>query len=250
MPFIAINEKDERYVSYELTPIEYRQDWRCPQCDGKFSFVDCVTRIKHFRHLVEHHCQWEPESKEHLELKKLVYDTLKFGFFVDYEVRIGNNIADVVATRNHQKFAIECQVSPVSSLAVLLKNQEYLREGFSPIWILRYGNFAKREEYRKVGGFEKICVGEIDGRKCFERGEFHYYKTPRRYYLYHLKAIERKYQDEGWLLYYFPGMGFYRLQFTPKWAHGDKAFCETIYFGKLVRVYLPTHLKKLAGGLA
>ena len=46
-----------------------RNSFLCPHCNSDLIFVDGIEIIKHFRHKVKSNCDFEPESKEHLEMK-------------------------------------------------------------------------------------------------------------------------------------------------------------------------------------
>ena len=74
MPFVALDKNGIRKCSLDLTPDQYRQPWFCQLCKTEMMFVDAQLRRKHFRHHVDHGCEFEAESKEHLEMKKELFE--------------------------------------------------------------------------------------------------------------------------------------------------------------------------------
>ena len=134
-PFKAYDQGFEEKISYLVSPLDYRQDWTCPHCFEKLSFVNTTTRTKHFRHQVECPYQTEPETKEHLNLKKYIYENLKPDYDARYEVNIGNRITDVLIKSNNHQIGIECQVTPMS-ITELHRLEDYFCNNAYIVWIL------------------------------------------------------------------------------------------------------------------
>ena len=90
----------------------------CPECGKRVIFIDSFEKIKHFRHKVKTLCQNSSgETQEHLEMKIAVMkiletDPLCTNF--DFEIKIGDRIADVYCERQGLRFVIECQHSRLS----------------------------------------------------------------------------------------------------------------------------------------
>ena len=200
MPFIALNQVRQRFVSYELQESLFRQPWVCPQCEQPMVFVDCKTRMKHFRHLSWNNCEWEPESAEHLILKKRMFDLFRRkAASCQYEQKIGEGVADLkVVTHEGVIIAVECQVSPIGCEEFQRRTLNYRHAGASPIWIL-YPKY-----YLQIARF-------YNGQPC-----------------YRLREIERL--EMGTVLYYNKVTGIpERLRFKPKWAKGGGE-CSSLYF--------------------
>lgn len=147
MPLTALDVANVKRVATDLpTDFNIRQAWTCPYCLGKMSFVDAIERIKHFRHYVASDgCSTEPDTIAHMELKKTVFDlaTAK-GFECKYEVRIGNHIADIVSILpNGTKYAIECQISPITRVEFETRTANYKRHGYKCVWYLYPTNYLK-----------------------------------------------------------------------------------------------------------
>jgi hypothetical protein len=107
----------------------------CPHCDSKLVPVLPRWRIKHFRHYNGHY-HGEPETPEHEEGKKLLYDALSSFGEARLEERIGENIADVALRSPQGRTAVEYQCSPISLPEFDSRNLNYARNGFRPLWIL------------------------------------------------------------------------------------------------------------------
>lgn len=78
MPLRAMAFTGQKYLADEIKETQKRVPWFCPHCYSKMSFVDATTKIKHFRHHVPCPYEVEPESKEHLEMKKFFCDYYKY----------------------------------------------------------------------------------------------------------------------------------------------------------------------------
>ena len=179
MTLRALDKEGNPKISYELSPSEYYQEWKCPLCSSKLTFINCQKKIKHFRHEVICPYEMEHESKEHRELKKYIYENLKSKYNVDYEYKIGNGIADVVIFLPKEvKIAIECQVSSISYDEWIDRNRNYRHNRTFPIWILHLKNFLKQIDEDDI--VEPYC---------------------------RLKAIERAEMYNPWKLYYDPNYG-------------------------------------------
>jgi len=226
MPFRALDKENNSKISYELTPSEYRQEWRCPYCPSKFSFVNTQTKTKHFRHLVKGTYHTEPETKEHLELKRYIYENLKVKYRVEYEYKIGDRIIDVVVFLNEENMiGIECQVSSISLNEVEERNKNYESNNTFPIWIL-YPKYYLRKQ--------------LDN--------FKYYR---------LKIIERELRNSKWLFYYDPKLEILRRNmFEAKYVESDFVIysddyntyyaddyeCETIFSISDFEIFTPIEL--------
>ncbi len=74
MPLLALNQNNNEVFAEEK--INKDEKFHCRHCGGILLFVNATLRIKHFRHKVKSNCDSEPETKEHLYYKRLVYKTL------------------------------------------------------------------------------------------------------------------------------------------------------------------------------
>jgi len=200
MSFVALSQYGLKKVSLSLNPNEYRQPWECPQCHNTMVFVDTYIKRKHFRHLVDHGCESEPESEEHMEMKETLFHLLeKKGYECEYEIDVGGKVADICAIINASRLAIECQVSPVNIKDVIEKNDIYKRVGFEPRWILYPKEFLRECDMCHLLDGCNIC--HETGKECKQ-----------------LRAVERKFGDTNWLFYYEPTNKLVeRITFTIRW---------------------------------
>ena len=111
----------------------------CRHCKERMSFVNSILRIKHFRHLVESSCDPEPETKEHLFYKKLVFESLsKINVgetFLEYSV---NNTfrPDVFLKRKDKRdIAIEVQATNTNLESFDAKIKYYSYRGFITVYL-------------------------------------------------------------------------------------------------------------------
>lgn len=219
MPFKAVDENGIKQVSYQLSLEQYRQKWTCPNCDQPMLFVDAELKRKHFRHKVASPCETEPETEEHLFLKEWVYDWLtNSGYKCEYEVKIGNRIADVTfATNNNKLRVVECQVSPISSEEVYSRIYDYeINDVLEVYWIMHPINYP---------GF---------------------YEQYRKYTAYRLTEVEREFLDSSHFLYYDNiDKQVKKYFFKPKWMRGGDGNCSSIFLkfdGKVIQgKYLPNN---------
>lgn len=78
----------------------------------------------------------EGESVEHLDMKLDVLNYFRsFGYECDLEVRIGDNICDVVVDFDDTKLAIECQISSISHKEVSSRTRNYINHGYAVVWL-------------------------------------------------------------------------------------------------------------------
>jgi competence CoiA-like predicted nuclease len=210
MPFVAVAEDGRKYISYQLQPVQERQIWLCPHCGSRMSFVSTEIRIKHFRHRTQSGicASYEPETKEHLELKKFGYEKFKsLGYSCNYEEKIGNRIADVTIKKGIT-LPIECQFSPLAVQEVEQKVEDYEIAGVArPLYILYAGvNFLRKEESLKR--------------------------------VYRLRRVEVEFEGKEWWIYYDNHI-LRELHFMPKFRRGYKdeweevdKFCSTLFLIK------------------
>jgi competence CoiA-like predicted nuclease len=204
MSLAALDVNGIKQISYEILPEKYRQNWQCPVCDKPMSFVDSRLKIKHFRHKEQNNCYSEPETYEHMRLKKFVYSWLSSANYkCEFEVKIGNRIADVtfLNTKTNKLRVVECQVSIISDYEAQQRTTDYKQNNVHEVyWILYPKHYLKRlTQYSNN---------------------------------YHLKDIERKNLESAYCFYFDPSnQQIKKLFFTPKWARGrSRDVCETIFW--------------------
>tara|TARA_Y100000310_G_scaffold335388_1_gene417310 strand:+ start:1239 stop:1970 length:732 start_codon:yes stop_codon:yes gene_type:complete len=202
MPLRAIDKLGNNYMSYKF-PIEKRQDILCPNCDSNFIFVDAELKIKHFRHEAYEGCESEPETEEHLNYKKRMFDILKkdkINTDVQLEYKIGNQIADVYCKHGNLIYVIECQCSIISLEEVKRRTQGWKEKNVYLLWIwgVKYFGLDTKTNYFNVSSvirnkysfytmnpltvIEKVNISSADRwieETDFGGGYYKYYKTKR-----------------------------------------------------------------------
>lgn len=137
MPFKAVVEGSNKAVfAWDVARLPIRvirgMRFRCPFCGGELLFVNARERVKHFRHKVRCPYETEPETPEHLMMKREVYRWLSrlYGS-ADVEVRIGSSVADVVSRR----LVVEVQYSNIDFSTFLKRMREHSENGYYTLWL-------------------------------------------------------------------------------------------------------------------
>jgi len=225
MPITAIDEQGNKRIAYEVPDVEFRQEWKCPQCDARMAFVDAVVRVRHFRHLVDRDCICEPDTEAHLIMKRQVFEMFTSeGYVCEYEVRIGHRMADMTVEQNGKRFAVRCSVHPVSVEDLQAIAQDFIACGYEPRWILLPGGYAH-------------CVGQGETQSGYQ------------YAIFDLKRVERELLGSPWLTYLIDG-DFVRPDFRAKAKKGRNNWYQDEEGGKwkfkeaMARHHILWHSKK------
>lgn len=100
---------------------------------------------QHFYHAVDTGCHYAEESREHLEIKYLIYRICKSeGWETSVECTATDRswIADVYATRDGRNLVFEIQISPISPQVLKERDTKYQADGIESYWLL--DNFLGR----------------------------------------------------------------------------------------------------------
>lgn len=145
--FIANNHHGERFSLLEIRDKAWLLEARksetffCPGCKGPVTLKLGEKRIPHFAHINVATCPSfsERESEYHLKGKLQLFNWLKPQFpTVELEPYLPKlkQRPDILLTIQNQKFAIEYQCSSISEKLFINRSSSYLRNGYTPIWIL------------------------------------------------------------------------------------------------------------------
>lgn len=155
MPLRAIDAAAKEYISYEVAEDVRNINLFCPACKGKMSWVNCSPyKINHFRHTDLCTYETEPETEEHIAMKKgMLQLLLKIPNMIDVSVEkviFGKDnqrrIADLYGKhRNGRQFVIECQCSSLPIDTLIDRTEFYASNGIYVLWVLGYDNFFKFE---------------------------------------------------------------------------------------------------------
>ena len=94
---------------------------------------------QHFYHATATGCDYEHESKEHLEIKYLIYRTCKsenWETTVEYPAPDRTWISDVCAVKDGRKVVFEVQISTIPMDVLNDRDTKYRDEGIESYWLL------------------------------------------------------------------------------------------------------------------
>jgi len=100
---------------------------------------------QHFYHAVDAGCNYEQESREHLEIKYQIYRTCQsenWETYVEFPASDRTWISDVYAIKNGRKIVFEIQISTISPNDLEERDKKYRNEGIESYWLL--DNFLER----------------------------------------------------------------------------------------------------------
>jgi len=103
------------------------------------------TGTQHFYHAVNNGCNYEQESREHLEIKYQIYRTCKseqWETYVEFPAPDRTWISDVYAIKDGRKIVFEIQISTISPDELEERDKKYRNEGIESYWLL--DNFLER----------------------------------------------------------------------------------------------------------
>jgi hypothetical protein len=118
---------------------------------------------RHFYHAVDAGCNYAEESREHLEIKNLIYRICKseqWETYVEYPAPDRTWISDVCAIKDGRKVVFEIQISTISPGELEERDKKYRNEGIESYWLL--DNFLGRS--RDFESLYHAYLQEVDGR--------------------------------------------------------------------------------------
>jgi len=175
-------------------------DWFCISCNEKLIFVRNIAglKVQHFRHHTESNCDPEPETEEHIALKKWCYENIKADKkYIPDSIMVNGRRPDVLMETNGRKIAIECQCSKISYEDWRIRTEEYSLEGIYVLWLFGNKYFESIEDDEK-----RISIVEREAHKLyFGRIYCVDYDGDILLYPVHFKPIYRENEDWGgrWL---------------------------------------------------
>lgn len=137
---------------YKKETLEYlrkREEFFCPICGERVYLKLGTVKIFHFAHKSGGTCRefYEPETEYHMEGKLQLYHWLKKQRvdavleYYDKDIKQRPDIAFVV---DGQKYALEYQCSSLSEQTFKKRTDNYLRNGYVPVWILGNGRLEEK----------------------------------------------------------------------------------------------------------
>jgi hypothetical protein len=122
-----------------------RDNFICPHCKSRVIFVDGIEVIKHFRHYTVSECEWEGETKNHLEMKKFVKEFFNIPDD-DIEFDFGWARPDLVLRQDNKIIAIEVQHSKIAVKKFLERTKNYASHNIPVLWIFDGDMLISKEE--------------------------------------------------------------------------------------------------------
>jgi len=161
-------------------------------------------RVPHFAHKEGGVCgTWEPESEEHLYLKRLVADVFSLiAQKVEIEKRdgifSGEYYPDIYVELNNMKIAVEIQCSNKNTKDILEKTKWYSEHGVYTLWLWRFPEEKKLVRW-KTSVQERLMVElyggipfiDVDGNIHLVFKELKYSKT-----IWGMRELSEKFSDE------------------------------------------------------
>ncbi len=116
-------------------------------CCGAPGHLRTRKGTQHFYHAVDTGCPHENESKEHLEIKYLIYRICQAEHWetsVEFPSPDRTWISDVFAQKDGRKIVFEIQLSSIAPADLLARDKKYRDEGIESYWLL--DNYLDREK--------------------------------------------------------------------------------------------------------
>lgn len=142
------------------------QSYVCPECHGLVRKRGGERRQTHFYHVRRPaSCRQHGKSLAHLQIQLHLKSLIPS---LSLEKKFPSRIAD--ACWNEEKIVFEIQCSPISLEEAKNRNEDYLKEGFTPVWILldrRYNRarLSPAEEYLRT----HTTTFFTDGRSFYDQ---------------------------------------------------------------------------------
>lgn len=112
----------------------------CPHCEAEMIPKCGFINIWHWAHKNKTtECDYKPETDWHLEWKKRA-----LLFNCDVEVRIGNNIVDII--NNNSKRLIELQHSTINTDEMINRCENYKKHGYMVDWIFDFKEKVQNDQ--------------------------------------------------------------------------------------------------------
>jgi len=134
-------------------------------CCGAPGHLRTIKGTQHFYHAVDTGCSHDNESKEHLEIKYLIYricQAEQWETSVEFPSTDRAWISDVFAQNDGRKIVFEIQLSPIPSSDLLSRDKKYRDEGIESYWLL--DNYLDRAK-EFASWYDSLVYPDDDQRK-------------------------------------------------------------------------------------
>jgi len=159
---LAAKINDQIYYSTKITDdFGKNNKANCIGCNGELIYHRNISNVKtqHWVHKTPCLYETEPETKEHLALKELMYEAIddRYEKYIPDSVFIGNQKPDIYieGKTSKQKIAIEIQCSPITYEKFMERTKGYAEKGIYVFWVFGEKWFSKKYKYAETGKTEK-----------------------------------------------------------------------------------------------
>lgn len=162
---IAISKENNTiyYPETILEDFEYiisnKDKFICPACKKRVVFVNPETNIiKHFRHYKKSDCDTEPETINHLNIKKFMLSKLNLTK-ENLEYPLGFARPDIYIP--NERIAIEVQNSSLTLKKFKERTENYTKNNIYVLWIFDYRLMNRNKPPAFIKEAHKIYLGRI-----------------------------------------------------------------------------------------
>lgn len=139
-------------------------EFQCPKCCEAVTLKAGHIVTAHFAHRVRAICSWAGESREHIQIKRAIYDMIFDGitarglqadYSVELEKDLGSARPDVWLEDRVKKvnIAIEVQASALTAESILERTARYRRLAAHVLWVVPY----RRDRFQQSwSDFDKV----------------------------------------------------------------------------------------------
>jgi hypothetical protein len=162
-----LKAKNKKTGVYHISYKDYhiilgdRENYECPVCNEDLIFVDGNLVIKHFRHKIESNCESEPETQDHIEMKKYIQEKLNLS---DEEIEYTKLLHlgfKPDAFLEKQNIAIEVQHSNLTEEEFIRRTMNYTKNNIAVLWIFDRWSLLKEDVSAMLRRAHGIYYGRI-----------------------------------------------------------------------------------------
>ena len=167
-----INCYDGKYSKESLKEWSAKKILMCPVCNKPYEYCHGEVKSPYFRHIDKTKCKSlfsEPETEEHLNGKRDIYEWVKnqdgvIDAVLEVWIPKTKQRPDIMFTYNKKKYVIEYQCTPISS-EYIKRHELYELAGINDIWIC--GTEKYLDPKKRLNTLEKSARLYYDSKnKC------------------------------------------------------------------------------------
>jgi len=170
----------------EIRKLYKKKILKCPVCNGDIVYKNGEFKIAHFAHKANDNCMLkyhEPETEEHLNGKKKIYEILKNNKLIknlkiEAWIPETKQRPDIYFEFDSKRYVIEYQCSPIST-EYSERHLLYKMANINDIWILGTEKYFNEEQEfllrKNICDFEIFCKTKTLERELFLENKYIYY---------------------------------------------------------------------------